>query len=301
MKVGAFDILDDIPELKNTIAIASLHPWVDVGRVGTLVLNKLEQYTGATELGRLSRPGTFYDFTRERPRTNIVDGNRVLTKPNSIVRFAKDAAGARDFLFLHLREPHMFGEDYAESIIELLQHHNVVEYCRIGSMWDSVPHTRPLMVTGTLGELYEGRTRGLVSIRKNNYQGPTSIVNLVGDTLSEMQVQTGSLMLHLPHYVQLDEDHRGTARMLGVLSAMYDFPNTLADTARGEQQYDEISRAVQNNDQVRQLIIQLEAEYDSVQTGPELESLEDPTLSPEMEQFLDEMAQRLEEGPSESS
>ena len=89
--------------------------------------------------------------------------------------------------------------------------------------------------------------------------------------------------------------------MLGVLSAMYDFPNTLADTARGEQQYDEISRAVQNNDQVRQLIIQLEAEYDSVQTGPELESLEDPTLSPEMEQFLDEMAQRLEEGPSESS
>ena len=57
MRVGAFEVLDDGPELKNTIAIANLRPWVDVGRVGTLVLNKLERHMNAVELGRLAKPG----------------------------------------------------------------------------------------------------------------------------------------------------------------------------------------------------------------------------------------------------
>ena len=182
MRVGAFEVLDDGPELKNTIAIANLRPWVDVGRVGTLVLNKLERHMNAVELGRLAKPGVFLDFTRERPKTRVVNGKRVLTKPNTIARYARDEETGRDYLFLHLREPHMFGEDYTDAVVKLLQHYNVVEYCRIGSMWDSVPHTRPLMVTGTLNELYEGRTRHLVSVRRNTYEGPTSIVNLVGDT-----------------------------------------------------------------------------------------------------------------------
>ena len=195
----------------------------------------------------------------------------------------------------------MFGEDYAESVAKLLLHYNVVEYCRIGSMWDSVPHTRPLMVTGTLNELYEGRTRHLVSVRKNTYQGPTSIVNLVGDTLTESNVQSASLMLHIPHYVQLEEDHLGTAKIMEVLSAMYDFPASLADTARGEQQYRDISRAVENNQQVKLLITQLEAEYDRTSTAePDLESVEDPALPPEMEKFLNEMGQRFDEGPPDA-
>ncbi len=297
MRIGAFEVLDDGPKLRDTVAIANLRPWVDVGRVGTLALNKIEEYLSATELGRLARPGVFLDFTRERPRTRIVDGRRVLTKPNTIVRYAKDEASGRDFLFLHLREPHMFGEDYAEAVVKLLRHYDVTEYCRIGSMWDSVPHTRPLLVTGTLNELYEGRTRGLVSIRRNTYQGPTSIVNLVGDTLSEANVQSASLMLHIPHYVQLDEDHMGAAKIIEVISAMYDFPQTLVDTSRGEQQYRDISRAVEGNAQVKQLVAQLEVEYDRVQSDPDLESVDDPTLPPEMEKFLNEMGQRFEEGP----
>lgn len=301
MRVGEFEVLDDGPELKNTIAIANLRPWVDVGRVGTLVLRKLERHLNAVELGRLAKPGVFLDFTRERPKTRIVDGKRTLTKPNTIARYARDDETGQDYIFLHLREPHMFGEDYAESVAKLLLHYNVAEYCRIGSMWDSVPHTRPLMVTGTLNELYEGRTRHLVSVRKNTYQGPTSIVNLVGDTLTESNVQSASLMLHIPHYVQLEEDHLGAAKIMEVLSAMYDFPASLADTARGEQQYRDISRAVENNQQVKLLITQLEAEYDRTSTAePDPESVEDPALPPEMEKFLDEMGQRLEEGPPDA-
>jgi hypothetical protein len=47
MRVGEFELVDPVPEMNNTVAIGMLRPWVDVGRVGTLSLRKLEQYLGA--------------------------------------------------------------------------------------------------------------------------------------------------------------------------------------------------------------------------------------------------------------
>jgi hypothetical protein len=298
MRVDAFEIVDDAPELTNVRAIAMLKPWIDVGKVGTLVLTSLERHMGAKELGRLARPGTFFDFTRNRPRTRIVDGQRVLTKPNSVVHFAHDEASDRDYMFLHLREPHMFGEDYTDAVMALLKHFNVVEYCRIGGMYDSVPHTRPLPVTATLTPAQKELAKDLVSVRANNYQGPTSIVNLQSEVLAGYGIESSGLMLHLPHYVQLDEDHTGAARLMEVLCAMYGFPAFYADTTRGERQYREISGAVENNPEVSRLIRRLEQEYDSARPGPESEEIaEDGEISmpAEMEQFLRD----LENGSAE--
>jgi pyridoxine 5'-phosphate synthase PdxJ len=292
MRIAAFEIADDVPELHNTLAIVMLRPWVDVGKVGTLVLTKLERHLVAKELGRLARPGNFLDFTRERPRTRIVEGRRVLTLPNSVAHYARGGETGRDYLLLHLREPHMQGEDYADAIVALLDHFNVTEYCRIGAMYDSVPHTRPLQVTATLTEAQEELTRDLVSMRRNTYQGPTSIVNLVNESLDDLGVQSISLMLHLPQYVQLDEDHMGAARVMEVLCVLYGFPLSLADTARGQRQYDEIARAAERNPAVAKLIKDLESEYDQLRArqepGQESEK-EELSMPAELEKFLREL------------
>ncbi len=296
MRISAFEVRDPVPELHNTCAIAMLRPWIDVGRVGTLVLNRLERHFGAQELGRLEKPGNFFDFTRYRPRTRIVEGQRVLTIPNSIVHYAHDEASDRDYLFLHLREPHAMGEDYTDAIVSLLKHFDVTEYCRIGGMYDSVPHTRPILVTGSLSSDQEQRAQGLVSPRRSTYQGPTSIVNLVTEAMTESEISTPSLMAHLPQYVQLDEDHMGAARLMEVLSAMYGFPTSLADTMRGQKQYQDISRAVENNAEVKALIQQLETYYDRVLSAPQTPAQpeQDVSLAPDIENFLREMGQRLE-------
>ncbi len=177
MRIGEFEVAEPVPELKNTCAISMLRPWIDVGRVGTLGLTRLEQHLGAKELGRLAKPGTFFDFTRYRPRMRMVAGRRVFTTPNTIVHHAHDDDTDRDFIFVHVREPHAMGEDYADAIVNLLKHFDVTEHCRIGGMYDSVPHTRPLLVTGTLEDEQAEKAKGLVSPRRSTYQGPTSIVN----------------------------------------------------------------------------------------------------------------------------
>ena len=298
MRVGAFELTEPVPELHNTRAIAMLRPWIDVGRVGTLVLNRLEQALSAKVLGRLARPGTFFDFTKYRPRVRVVEGRRVFTAPNTIVHYAHDDDNDRDYMFLHLREPHAIGEDYADTVVTLLRHFDVTEYCRIGGMYDSVPHTRSLLVTGTLNEEQAQTAAGLISPRRNTYQGPTSIVNLVNEALLQLELDTPSLMAHLPQYVQLDEDHMGASRLMEVLCAVYDFPKSLADPTRGQQQYADITRAVEDNPEVKNLIAQLETYYDRVLSGSQTTD-EGVSFSPDVEKFLREMGDRLDKKPED--
>ena len=114
-------------------------------------LRRLERHFGAKDLAKLAKPGTFFDLTRYRPTVrNVQGGGRETTFPNSHVRYAQPETGP-NLIFLHLLEPHAMAEDYIESIVELLKTFGVAVYCRLGAMYDSVPHTRPIVVTGNAG------------------------------------------------------------------------------------------------------------------------------------------------------
>ena len=195
----------------------------------------------------------------------------------------------------------MSGEDYTESIVELLEHFKVNEYFRIGGMYDSVPHTRPLLVTGSLNDDQRDLARGLIVEQGSNYQGPTSIVNLVSDSLKEKGILSSSLMVHLPQYVQLEQDFMGTARLLEVLSSIFGFSESLVDVDRGKIQYSEIEGALSSNSEVKNLIKQLEIYYDRTVSSPENDIGEDIDLSPEVEDFLRQVGGNLDAGEDETS
>jgi hypothetical protein len=290
MRIAAFEIPEPVPELHEPHALVMLRPWVDVGSVGSLTLRRLQRHFGAKELGKLDRPGTFFDFTRYRPTTRIVDGRRETTFPNTTVYYAQPAVGP-ELLFMHMLEPHAHAEDYIESIIELLRHFKVQVYCRVGAMYDSVPHTRPIVVTGNPGTLQPrpGMVSPHVQQAQSQYQGPTSIMNTVTDTATQLGITTVNFMAHLPHYAQMEEDFAATARMLEVLAAYYELPASLMPTRRGQEQYRHLNAAVQQNSELKTLITQLEAHYDSTYGDtPRGGSEQKPTteLSPEIERFL---------------
>ena len=300
MKIGAFEILEPVPELREPHAFAMIRPWVDVGSVGTLTLNRLESYLGSKELGRLSRPGTFFDFTRYRPNMRVVKGKREVKIPNSIIRFAKSENGP-DYLFLHLLEPHSNGEDYTDSILEVVKHFDVKRYCRVGAMYDAVPHTRPLLVTGSLGKVEQLRPVPHLKTRHSTYQGPTTIMNLLNEGIDQSDIESISFMVHLPQYVQLEEDFTGASRMIEALSSVYDtIPADLAPVRRGQRQYRELNATVERNSELKQLIQQMEAYYDAQLDSEESSDTEQApvaNLSPEIEKFLSELGERLDSEP----
>lgn len=306
MRVGAFEIVEPVPELRDPHAFAMIRPWVDVGSVGTLTLNRLERFMGSKELGRLHRPGTFFDFTRYRPNMRFVDGARQVKIPNSTIRYATTENGP-DYLFLHLLEPHSNGEDYTDSILEVVRYFGVKRYCRVGAMYDAVPHTRPLLVTGSLGAVEQKRPVPNFKLQQSTYQGPTTIMNLLSEGIERDEIETINFMVHLPQYVQLEEDYAGTSRMIEVLSSVYEnIPPDLAPIRRGQRQYRELNSTVDRNSELKTLIQQMEQYYDSQLTAEaeaeaeaSSESGSGPTLSPEIEAFLSELGDRLEGDPDQ--
>lgn len=289
MRLQAFELNEPLPKLKEPHALAMLHPWIDVGNVGTMLLARLEGMFGARQLGRLARPGNFFDFTRYRPSIYLERGTRKLAVPNATVSYAQRQNG-NDFLFLHLLEPHMLGEVYTNSIVRLLEILNVKRYFLIGSMYDVVPHTRPLLVTGGAAAIKIGDKLEEAGIQSSNYQGPTTITYLVTQKAAELGIESMSLIAHLPQYLPLEEDYSGLVRLMEVLSRLYDFSVDKRDVEKAESQRSETDLAVSRDPKLKAFVSQLELYYEErVKKKEEGEK----HLSPEVEGFLKEIEKRF--------
>lgn len=296
MRVRAFDVSDPLPTLRDPHAITVLSPWMDAGRAGSLSLSRLKEYFRATDIGRLATPGRFFDFTRYRPMTHREGDRRVLTIPNSTLSYARRSEGP-DLIFFQVMEPHSFAEQYVDSVFEVLKALKVTRHCRIGATYASVPHTRPLLVSYSIGGRQVDRRTGEVVERNRTYQGPTSIMNLVTERLERLGVETTSLMVRLPYYAQLEADHTGIACLLESFYDLYKLPSMFVDTilldrSEGGRQYREISVQIANHPVNKSIVERMEAEYDSP-AAKEPPAPEPPPLSSEMERFLREISENL--------
>ena len=261
MRVGCFHVHDPVPELNEPYAFASLSPWIDVNGVGSLVLRELETRLGATELAVLSRPGRFYDYTRYRPTIRIEDGIRDLSIPTTHLHYAT-RKGRNDIILLRLQEPHATSEFYVDSVVKLLKTLGTKRYVLLGSMYDMVPHTRPLLISG-YGMGKEAREE----VRKAHalplvHHGPSSIVNLVTKRLADGGIDALALVVSLPQYVVMEEDHLGKVRLLEVLNMLYGIPVDTEDFDRALEQRKLIGEKVDGSPQIKALLPQLEKAYE---------------------------------------
>ena len=282
VRVGAFELNEPIPELKDPYAFAILRPWIDVNNVGTLTLNELETQFGAKALGKLARPGHFFDFTRYRPSLHLEGGIRQVSIPNVAVSYARRETG-NDFLFLNLLEPHSLSEVYVDSVLRLLKTLGVKKYCLLGSMYDVVPHTRPLTVYG--GALGKETPLDLkkTDVQLSHYQGPTTITILITQKAPALGIDTIWFIVSLPQYVRLEDDFLGKVRLMEVLNMLYHIPIDKKDYQRAEEQLKTIIQRVEQTPELKDLVPQLETLYDLRMKGKEGER---PRLSPEMEEIL---------------
>jgi hypothetical protein len=285
MRIGDFEFQEPVPELKDPHVLAVLRPWIDVGSVGSLSLRRIERYLGAKEIGRLVRPGRYYDFTRYRPKSVIRKGKREYTIPTTTVKVAVRESGP-DLVTLHLLEPHSYGEDFTDSVNEMLERLGVKRYSLIGAMYDMVPHTRPLLVSGgTLDASNEDEYK-MVEVRPSDYEGPTTITHLTFQYAESVEIDTRIFVVHLPQYFQVEEDFTGTARLTSILCRLYGLPSRLEDRERGVQQYESLQNVVSDTSEVSKLLSRLEERYD--RDNAQEPNADDPTapLSPQIEEFL---------------
>ena len=269
--------------MNDPYAFAILRPWIDVNKVGTLVLNELEIQFGAKELARLAKPGYFFDFTRYRPTLYLSEDIHQVSIPNVMLRYAK-RDGRNDFLFFHLLEPHALSEIYIDSLLKLLKTFKVKKYILLGSMYDVVPHTRPLIVNGgAIGkEVKQDFSKS--GALPTHYQGPTTIINLLTQKAPELGIETIRFIVSLPQYVVLEEDYLGKVRLMEILNLLYNIPIDKKDFERALEQRSLISQKVERTQELKNLLPQLETMYEVRIKSQEGEGM--PKLSSEIEEIL---------------
>lgn len=294
MKIGDFQIDIDPSAFDSPHCIVTLRPWINVGNVGRIAVNRLGRMYGAKKVGQLARPGKFYDHTRYRPRIRMKRGERTFRIPNTEITGAR-VPGGRDLLIMKLLEPHAWAEDFNDSVLEVLQAFNVERYVLVGSMYDSVPHTRPLKVTGSArGWEPPGQFSTGVRLGTSRYEGPTSMVSQLTELArTQLDLETLSMIVHLPLYLKLDNDYVGSARVLSVLAELYGLPmDQMPEIRMGETQYSQVQISSSDNPRLAQLVARLELEYDAEEAEPSEEEVE---LLPEVEEFLQDLSRGWEE------
>jgi hypothetical protein len=269
--------------LNEPYLFAILRPWIDVNNVGSLVLNELETQYRAKELARLAKPGHFFDFTRYRPTLYYEEGIRRVSIPNMTLRYAK-REGGNDLLFLHLLEPHALSEVYIDSVLRLLKTLKVKKYILLGSMYDVVPHTRPLIING--GAIGRETQQDLKKseAQPSHYQGPTSITTLITQRAPEFGIETIWFIVSLPQYVVLEEDYLGKVRLMEILNLLYNIPINKKDFERALEQRSLISQKLERTPELKNLLPQLETMYEVRIKTKEGERM--PKLSSEIEEIL---------------
>jgi hypothetical protein len=283
VRIGAFEVTDPMPELNNPYVFAILRPWIDVNNVGTSVLNELETQFGAKELARLGKPGHFFDFTRYRPTLYLEGDVHRVAIPNVTLRYAK-REGGNDFLFLHLLEPHALSEVYVDSVLRLMKTLKVKKYILLGSMYDVVPHTRPLIINGGATGIEAQQDLRKSGAMQSHYQGPTTITFLITQNAPELGIETIRFIVSLPQYVVLEEDYLGKIRLMEILNLLYNIPIDKKDFERAIEQRSLISQRVERTPDLKKLLPQLETMYEIRTKSKEGEGMS--KLSPEIEEIL---------------
>ena len=100
-----------------------------------------------------------------------------------------------------------------------------------------------------------------------------------------MGIETRAFVVHLPQYLNLDDDYQGAARMMDLLCRLYDFPDYIAQADRGQKQYDELTSRdgqIPSGDVLTRIEEMYDSEYGTADDRPE------PTtpLPSSIEEFL---------------
>ncbi len=275
-----------LPDIKGRTlhAISVQIGWLNWGDVGDESFNELVEHFKAEKIGEFARPGDFYNFVAYRDHSHAYtdnEGVRHTEFPNSRVYYVRRTEPLSDLVLVYLLEPTQFGEVYVDRVVALMKSLNVARYQVIGAMGSTVPHTRPIRISGrsSAPEVTERlKEIGVRATGGGQYQGPTSIFNSISSRLQSEGITTVSLIAHLPTYFSLEgPDNNGIFSILNVLSKLegIEIPLDRFESA-GRQQYDKVTEEVHRSRRLTAWSNELENIYDrevEEKTGEEMTQL----------------------------
>ena len=259
-------IVDDVPELepedasRGLVLVTVLEGFLDAGGAAQSALSHLlEQDQG--RVVATFEIDAFYDYRARRPPMAFVEDHYEDYQPPRLVcRLVHDATGT-PYLLLHGPEPDTHWEAFCAAVRTVVEHFGVSLVVSWGAVPMAVPHTRPVMIT------HHGNRPDLVT-RPTMWRGairiPASALALLELRLGEWGHPATGFVAHVPHYLaQVDYPLSAIPLIEAASQATGLRWDLTALHARAAERADDITRQVEESEQIRDVVAGLEQQYDA--------------------------------------
>ncbi|NLF73151.1 MAG: PAC2 family protein [Candidatus Anammoximicrobium sp.] len=260
--------LCDCPELNEATLVLAFTGWMDGGDVSTGTVKRLVHLLDATPVASIDPeafylynvPGSMEIASLFRPHVEISDG--LIKSVNMPENEFYVHSPANLVLFIG-KEPNLRWRTFGECVLQFASQAGVRRILFIGSFGGSVPHTREprLFITCSDPELRPEMER--YGLRRTDYVGPGSFTNYLMTLARPIGLQMVSLVAEIPSYLQGANPlsiEAVTRRLAKILKLPLDLASLRSASTAWEL---EVSSAVDQNEELTQLVRRLEDEYDN--------------------------------------
>lgn len=186
------------PELRRPLLVVAFEGWNDAGDAATLAVSYLATDWGAKRFASIDAED-FFDFTATRPTVHLGgDRTRSIKWPSIEMLAAAIPGTGRDVVFVRGIEPQLKWRTFCRSVVGVATSLHAEMALILGALLADVPHTRPVRVSGTTDD---GELADRLGLLVSTYEGPTGIVGVLHDALSNAGLPAASFWAAVPHYV----------------------------------------------------------------------------------------------------
>lgn len=264
-------ILDEVPEisgLDDLTMVLQLDGFLDAGNASARAVQHLiDLGDGDTRVVATFEVDEFHDYRARRPAVSFLrDHYETYDAPRLVVRLLHDTGGT-PYLLLHGTEPDNKWEAFARAVREVVERLHVTRVVAIGSVPMAVPHTRPIAITphGNRPELVTGTSPWQGELRV-----PSSAQSLLEVRLGEWGHDALGFVAHIPHYLAQLDYPQAAVTLLEHVELSGRLTVDLTDLrADAEAREEEITRYLSNNEEINDVVVALERQYDTFERAEE--------------------------------
>ena len=275
------------PPLNRPIMVAAFKGWNDAGEAASGAIEMLWDALDAEDFAWID-PEDFFDFQVTRPAVRSVrGGEREIEWPENRFGWAQLPGTDRHVVLLDGTEPNLRWRTFSEAVADLALTLDVEMVITVGALQVDVPHTRPVPVTGSTGNVGLASRLGLA---RSTYEGPTGMTGVLHHACVEAGMDAVSLWGGVPHYLSgtpyLTATLSLTERILRVVEA--DLPlDQLAQEAA--TQADDIRALLAEDEDLAEYVAELEDRFnadDREEEGLPAATMSGDELAAEFERYL---------------
>jgi len=269
------------PLLSEPVAILAFEGWSDAGNTATGCIENISCTYDVEPFAELNSD-SFYNYQMRRPIVEVKDfGEREFHWPQTSFYSIEDFKLKKDLILVFGEEPSMRWKEYAKNIKDVLVELGVKRAITLGAFFGQVAHTLPVPIFGVSTDpTFHSR----YNILNPNYSGPTGITSVVGQTLSESEIETTGLWAAVPHYLSSGGYPKGMSALMNKTSEILkiDIDDSGIQT-EGQQFEVKINKAMENSQDLAEYVSRLEESEISLENN-----FSEDTLVQQIEDFLNE-------------